>query len=81
MLTLKSECLSWLFLTSEVELKNAVVEFLYYYNHWRPHQSLGGMPPEPDERIIKAMNDELKGKIVTEQRLNGIIRFRYRQTV
>ena len=78
-LTLKSECLSWLFLTSEVELRNAVVEFLYYYNHWRPHQSLGGMPPEPDQRIIKAMNGELKGKIVTEQRLNGIIRFRYRQ--
>jgi len=78
-LTLKSECLSWLFLTSEVELRNAVVEFLYYYNHWRPHQSLGGLPPEPDERIIKAMNGELKGKIVTEERLNGIIRFRYRE--
>ena len=78
-LTLKSECLSWLFLTSEDELRNAIVEFLYYYNHWRPHQSLGGLPPEPDERIIKAMNGELKGKIVTEERFNGIIRFRYRE--
>ncbi|MCP4457865.1 MAG: transposase family protein [Cytophagales bacterium] len=78
-LTLKSECLSWLFLTSEAELRNTVVEFLYYYNHWRPHQSLGGLPPEPDGKIIKAMNGELKGKIITEERLNGIIRFRYRE--
>ena len=78
-LTLKSECLSWLFLTSEAELRNAVIEFLNYYNHWRPHQSLGGLPPEPDQRIIKAMKGELKGRIVTEERLNGIIRFRYRE--
>ena len=78
-LTLKSEYLSWLFLTSEAELRKAVVEFMYYYNHWRPHQSLGGLPPETDERIIKAMDDELKGKLRKETYLNGLLNFYYRQ--
>ena len=45
----------------------------------RPHQSLNGLPPDPDERIIKARNGELTGKIVTEERLNGLIKIRYRE--
>lgn len=61
------------------KLREVVSEYLYYYNHWRPHQSLGGLPPEPDENIIKARNGELKGKIVTKQKLNGLIKFRYRE--
>ena len=78
-LTLKSECLEWVYPESLSKLREIVSEYLYYYNHWRPHQSLGGLPPEPDENIIKARNGELKGKIVPEQKLNGLITFRYRE--
>ena len=78
-LTLKSACLSWVFPTSEKQLRFVVNEYINYYNHWRPHQSLNGLPPDPDERIIKAKNGELKGKTVTEERLNGLIKIRYRE--
>ena len=30
---------------SEEELKKELLEYLVYYNHERPHQSLGGIPP------------------------------------
>ncbi len=30
---------------SEEELKQELLEYLVYYNHQRPHQSLGGVPP------------------------------------
>ena len=30
---------------SEEEFKKLLLEYLVYYNHERPHQSLGGMPP------------------------------------
>jgi hypothetical protein len=30
---------------SEEEFKNLLLEYLVYYNHERPHQSLGGIPP------------------------------------
>ena len=63
------------------ELSKIVSEYLHYYNHWRPHKSLGGLPPEPDENTIKVRNGELNGKIVTEQKLNGLIKFRYREAV
>ena len=78
-LTLKSACLSWVFPTSEKQLRFVVNEYINYYNHWRPHQSLNGLPPDPDERVIKARNGELKGKIVIEERLNGLIKIRYRE--
>ena len=77
--TLKEDCLSWVFPTSERQLRFVVTEYINYYNHWRPHQSLNGRPPDPDERIIKARNGELTGKIVTEERLNGLIKIRYRE--
>ena len=77
--TIKEECLSWLFLTSEAQLRIVVCEYLRYYNTKRPHQSLGGLPPETDERIIKARNGELKGKLRKETYFNGLLNFYYRE--
>ncbi len=65
--------------TSEVQLRIVVCEYLRYYNTQRPHQSLGGLPPEPDERIIKARNGELKGKLFKETYFNGLLNFYYRE--
>lgn len=77
--SIKEECLSWLFLTSENQLRIVVCEYLRYYNHQRPHQSLGGLPPEPDERIIKARNGELTGKLKKQTYFNGLLNFYYRE--
>jgi transposase InsO family protein len=31
--------------TKEEELKEELLQYLYYYNHERPHQGLGGLSP------------------------------------
>jgi transposase InsO family protein len=77
-LSLKSECLSWLFLTSVKQLRHAVKEYLLYYNHERPHQSLAGLPPEPDLRILEARQGKRSGKLKTQERLNGLLKFHYK---
>ena len=41
---------------------------------------INGLAPDPDEGIIKVRNGELKDKIVTEERLNGLIKIRYRES-
>lgn len=66
-------------MTREQQLRYTVKEFLTYYNHERPHQSLKGLPPEPDLRIIEARGGKRNGEFKTEERLNGLLKFHYRE--
>lgn len=43
--TLEEDLLSETTFDSVEELKNELIQYLYYYNHERPHQSLGGKTP------------------------------------
>src|SRR5574341_896155 len=43
--TLKEDLIEETTFESVEELKKELVEYLYYYNHERPHQSLGGITP------------------------------------
>lgn len=48
---LKTECLDKIIFRSEAQLRLAVTEYLEYWNHYRPHEGLGGamvMPYEQD---------------------------------
>lgn len=78
-LSLKTECLQWFFLTSETQLRYVLTEYLLYYNHERPHQSLNSLPPVPDLRIIEAREGKRTGKLTTQERLNGLLKFHYRE--
>ena len=39
---IKTECLDKMIFTSEAQLRIAVREYLEYWNHYRPHEGLGG---------------------------------------
>ena len=44
---IKTECLDKIIFTSERQLRLAVMEYLEYWNHYRPHAGLGGKMVKP----------------------------------
>jgi putative transposase len=68
--TLKVECLDHFVVLGERHLNQIVAQFVDYYHHCRPHQSLGNRPPlrtGPPELIAG-------GEIVCEERLGGLLK-------
>ncbi len=51
---LKHECLDKIVVRSEAELRVAVKEYLEYWNHFRPHEGLGGNIPLPYNQDMNA---------------------------
>jgi transposase InsO family protein len=49
--TVRRECLDHLIPLSERHLRAILTEFVRYYNHDRPHRSLGLQPPAPRPQI------------------------------
>jgi putative transposase len=43
--TARSECLDWLLILNARHLERALAVFIDHYNGWRPHRSLGLVPP------------------------------------
>ena len=43
--TLKDDMLDYTIYNSEEELKEELLQYLYYYNHERPHQGINGETP------------------------------------
>jgi hypothetical protein len=41
----RTECLDHLFVFNEVHLRRAMSAYVAYFNHWRPHRSLGPLAP------------------------------------
>ncbi len=74
--TVKDQCLKRLIITSESKLRNALKEFVEYYNHERCHQGLGNHIPDPSETNRTQTKE---GKIIRKQRLGGLLNFYYRQ--
>lgn len=74
--TVKESCLVHLFIHSEQHLRYVMKEFILHYNHERPHQSLGGRPPEPYDRY----KGHRSGRIEKVSRLNGLLNSYYLRT-
>ncbi len=51
---LKTECLDKIIFRSEEQLRLAIKEYLEYWNHYRPHEGLGGQIPMPLKQDSKA---------------------------
>jgi transposase InsO family protein len=43
--TARSDCLDWLLILNAGHLERALTVFIDHYNGWRPHRSLGLVPP------------------------------------
>ncbi len=65
--TIKTECLNKLVLTSETQLRYVLKNYIYFYNHCRPHQGLGG-------RMIEPLPQDKDGEIVEFNHLGGLMR-------
>ena len=51
---IKTECLDKIIFTSERQLRLAVMEYLEYWNHYRPHAGLGGKMVKPYPQDMNA---------------------------
>jgi putative transposase len=60
--SLRTECLDHMFILNERHLRMVLAEYVHYFNHWRPHRSIGQRAPcaaavptsEPQGREIMA---------------------------
>ena len=63
--TLRRECLDHVLILDEPHLRSVLTEFVQYYNHERPHRTLGLQMPEPEPRSTT-------GPIRSRAVLNGL---------
>ena len=52
---IKTECLDKIIFASERQLRLAVKEYLEYWNHYRPHEGLGGIMVDKEKRLQQAI--------------------------
>ena len=71
--TVKESCLDHLLIRSQQHLRYVLKEFILHYNHERPHQGLGGVPPEPYQRY----EGHRSGKLEKVSRLDGLLNSYY----
>jgi putative transposase len=43
--SVRTECLDHVFIFNEHHLEKVLVEYVAYFNHWRPHRSIGQRAP------------------------------------
>jgi putative transposase len=67
----KEECLNHLILSSQVQLRYVLSEYLQYYHHERIHQGLG--------RIIEPQREGHQGEIICIERLSGLLKSYHRK--
>jgi putative transposase len=48
--SLRQECLDYFVIFTEGQLRNVLKGYVEYYNEYRPHQGLGGIPNTPPEQ-------------------------------
>ncbi len=72
-LSIKSECLSWVVLLGEAHLRLAVREYVAHYNEERPHQGLDG------RFVVPPANENRAGEIECSERLGGLLRYYRRE--
>jgi transposase InsO family protein len=71
--SVRSECLDWLFVISQNQLRNIMREYVKYYNSSRTHQGIGRIPDG-------SVETNRTGKIKKEPVLFGLHHRYYRET-
>ena len=67
--SLRTECLDNVFVFNERHLRTVLTEYVAYFNHWRPHRSIGQRAPCAVPRPTAREQD---GKIIAEPVLGGL---------
>jgi transposase InsO family protein len=74
--TVKEQCLSRLFITSEKQLRYVLNEFTSHYHFERAHQGIGNVIPLP---CLKDNIGSRDGRIVKNSRLGSLLNFYHRE--
>ena len=67
----RSECLDHLFIFSEAGLRRDLSAYVSYFNHWRPHRSIGQRTPRDPEEP-RSPSQRKSGKIIADPVLGGL---------
>jgi transposase InsO family protein len=67
----RSECLDHLFIFSEAGLRRDLSTYVSYFNHWRPHRSIGQRTPR-DPEGTRSPSQRKYGKIIADPVLGGL---------
>ena len=68
--SLKSECLNHVWFVGDRGLRHVCQAYAHFHNHQRPHQGIGNVMVDPDERLGNTGN-----RIERHQALGGILNF------
>jgi transposase InsO family protein len=71
--SIRRECLDHFVVFTENQLRNIIREYIHYYNNYRPHQGLKGIPNGPPE------TQNNTGPIKSKPVLFGLHRHYYRE--
>jgi len=67
--SVRTECLDHLFIFNEANLRRVMASYVSYFNHWRPHRSLGQRAPcDSTERRSRGAG----GKMISDNVLGGL---------
>ncbi len=72
--SIRTECLDWMYVINQNQVRNIMREYIRYYNSYRPHQGIGRIP---DATVIQ----QTTGSIRKERLLFGLHHRYYRQAV
>jgi transposase InsO family protein len=67
----RSECFDHLFIFSEAGLRRDLSTYVSYFNHWRPHRSIGQRTPR-DPEGTRSPSQRKYGKIIADPILGGL---------
>jgi putative transposase len=67
----RTECLDHLFIFNEADLRRVMSAYVTYFNHWRPHRSLGQRAPS-GSAVLQSRSRGTSGKIIAEPVLGGL---------
>lgn len=67
--SVRAECLDHLLILNERHLRRVLAEYVAYFNHWRPHRSIGQRAPCTGESIGPFRKGS---KVVAEPVLGGL---------
>ena len=65
----RAECLDHRFIFNESGLRRVMASYVNYFNHWRPHRSLGQRAPS-DSMVLRSRGSG--GRIISDNILGGL---------
>ena len=65
----RTECLDLVFIFSERHLRHILIEYVGYFNQWRPHRSIGQRAPRAPARTVQS---NIGGNIIAKPVLGGL---------